>query len=51
MYRFLSSCADRVFVKRQKKLQLSGTICRFFIICTDRACKKAKETLIIGKSF
>ena len=34
---------------RQKKLQLSGTIYRFLIIYTDVACKKAKETLVIGK--
>ncbi|MDD7573669.1 MAG: hypothetical protein PUJ72_05375, partial [Eubacteriales bacterium] len=34
---------------RQKKLQLSGMIYRFLIICTDVACKKAKETSIIGE--
>ena len=34
---------------RQKKLQLSGSMCRFLIICTDRACKKAKETSVIGE--
>ena len=34
---------------RQKKLQLSGMIYRFLIICTDRAYKKAKETLVIGE--
>ena len=34
---------------RQKKLQLSGMIYRFLIICTDVACKKAKETSVIGE--
>ena len=28
---------------RQKKLQLSGSLCRVLIICTDRACKKSKR--------
>ena len=28
---------------RQKKLQLSGSLCGFLSLCTDRACKKSKR--------
>ena len=32
---------------RQKKLQLSGSLCSVLIFCTDRVFKKAKETSVI----